>query len=445
MEGEADAAVDLVGGGDKVVARYTPGGNFGEPALFLEGLCFEATVTCAFDTDMAFISRLEFTRMFSRNGTTAALLGAKLRELEAAAAGAIAGAGVGGWYDCSKSPEGNSGGGGGGDGGGGIAAQSGWTSRDQASQIHRIGRSLDDARRRPAPLIARHGGAGGAMSGSGGGGISGTPTGGSGMMTPSQTNPGGAAARIDNIRDDDASRFQLKALTLSFAPRFHVQLNELMTNPVSSFAFKKPKVLPAGSVLGYLAPNYLFALVLSRVSVHPGQSPSLPEGALAELPRSGGGGRGEEEEGAGVHYGQSDRDGRGGAQGAWDDLDSSCFFSEEWETDTDESEEGSEPPPTGVDTFEHTGRGDRERGGRERGNGRGGGGAGRRKQQASRPGAGNPRAHIHGQRTLRRRQQPLGPPPEGDERLGRLLDVLERHALFQGCERRLLRAAVKDM
>jgi hypothetical protein len=31
-----------------------------------------------------------------------------------------------------------------------------------------------------------------------------------------------------------------------------------------------------------------------------------------------------------------------------------------------------------------------------------------------------------------RRKQPLGPPPDGGERLGRLLDVLQHHVVFQG-------------
>lgn len=56
-----------------------------------------------------------------------------------------------------------------------------------------------------------------------------------------------------------------------------------------------------------------------------------------------------------------------------------------------------------------------------------------------------PWSNTFGARKKLRHKQPLGPPPAGAGRLGRLLDVLERHAVFQGCERRLLRAAVERM
>ena len=45
----------------------------------------------------------------------------------------------------------------------------------------------------------------------------------------------------------------------------------------------------------------------------------------------------------------------------------------------------------------------------------------------------------------RRPKPPLGPPPEGDARLARLLACLEAHPLFEGAERRALRAAVAEM
>ena len=45
----------------------------------------------------------------------------------------------------------------------------------------------------------------------------------------------------------------------------------------------------------------------------------------------------------------------------------------------------------------------------------------------------------------RRPKPPLGPPPEGEARLARLLACLEAHPLFEGAERRALRAAVAEM
>ena len=44
-----------------------------------------------------------------------------------------------------------------------------------------------------------------------------------------------------------------------------------------------------------------------------------------------------------------------------------------------------------------------------------------------------------------RPKPPLGPPPEGEARLARLLACLEAHPLFEGAERRALRAAVAEM
>ena len=54
---------------------------------------------------------------------------------------------------------------------------------------------------------------------------------------------------------------------------------------------------------------------------------------------------------------------------------------------------------------------------------------------------------MHGkviQKPLRRRK-PLGPPPNGIERVARLISHLERDNLFHGCEMRILRQAVKDL
>ena len=351
MQGEAGAVADLVGGGEKVVATYEPGGNFGEASLVEEGLYFEATVKCGnVDATLGFISREDFTHMFHRNETIWDLIEERMSELVKFNDDARARGGGGG--DSAPMTPGR----------GGMTP--GRSPRARTPTTPGPGEAWGDEVRRFPPLIARHGGVG---SGTG------------------------------------SSRW-------------------------------------AG------------AATSGRGSVALGRSPSL-------TPRRGGSKDGQETRVGG------------------DDSDVS-FFDEEWETDTDPSDDEKERELTGAETPVHKrligAPSSADRGARGAQGMQGAEGL-RAKGAAPSTNAALPsRSSVAlSSRRVRidrdagkaagkvangglwtnsrwaqkkyRRKQPLGPPPDGDERLDRIIDILEHHVVFQGCERRLLRMAVQDM